>query len=117
MCTVPLELQLPTCAAVVLGESEGVAKLAAHAGKSCTTPDPMLGRLSTAYETDGPGLVACDEGQNIVYPETAPGYLYDPTRSRDKNPALSVSLASLKLSALHRCGKADAMSANTYQSD
>jgi hypothetical protein len=61
-------------------------------GSSCSTPGPELGRLSAAYETDGPALVACDEGQNIVYPETAPGFLYDPTGSISKNPALAVSL-------------------------
>ncbi len=71
------------------------------AGNSCSTPGPELGRLSAAYETDGPARVACDEGQDVVYPETAPGFLYDPTGSIYKNSALAVSLNTSQLEACY----------------
>eukprot|EP00884_Botryococcus_braunii_P009399 jgi/Botrbrau1/18460/Bobra.0072s0043.1 len=74
-----------------------------YSGNSCTTPGPELGRLSAAYETDGPARVACDEGQNVVYPETAPGFLYDPTGSINKNPALAGGYGSLAPVSVSQC--------------
>jgi hypothetical protein len=50
-----------------------------------------LATLDAAYETDGPALVACNEGSNVIYPPGAPGYVYDPTGSVNKDPATAVS--------------------------
>ena len=31
------------------------------------------------YTSNGVGSLACDQGQDLVYPEGAPGFVYDPT--------------------------------------
>jgi hypothetical protein len=35
--------------------------------------------MNSDYTTDGMGTLSCDQGQDIVYPEGAPGFVYDPT--------------------------------------
>ena len=35
--------------------------------------------LASAYYTRGSNQLACDEGQNVTYPTTAPGYTLDPS--------------------------------------
>ncbi len=44
---------------------------------SCTPSSQLL--MSNGYTTDGIGTLSCDQGQDIVYPEGAPGFVYDPT--------------------------------------
>ncbi len=43
------------------------------------TPSSQLLLLNNDYTTDGIGTLSCDQGQDIVYPEGAPGFVYDPT--------------------------------------
>ncbi len=35
--------------------------------------------MKSDYNTDGIGTLLCDQGQDIAYPEGAPGFVYDPT--------------------------------------
>ena len=50
-------------------------------------PTSKLEKIYSGYVTAGPGMVACQEGQDLVYPPTAPGWTYDVTDSlsRKKN--------------------------------
>ncbi len=45
---------------------------------SCTSSSQLL-LMNSDYTTDGIGTLLCDQGQDLVYPEGAPGFLYDPT--------------------------------------
>lgn len=42
-------------------------------------PSSQLLQLYESYTSDGVGTLACDQGQDLVYPEGAPGFVYDPT--------------------------------------
>lgn len=44
---------------------------------NCTPSSQLL--MSNDYTTDGVGTLSCDQGRDIVYPEGAPGFVYDPT--------------------------------------
>ena len=44
-------------------------------------PSANLSELLGQYSTGGPGKLACSEGHDVQYPEGAPGYEYDSTRS------------------------------------
>ncbi len=44
---------------------------------SCTPLSQLL--MKSDYTTDGVGTLSCDQGQDIKYPEGAPGFVYDPT--------------------------------------
>ncbi|DBA95832.1 TPA: hypothetical protein ACH3X1_001379 [Trebouxia sp. C0004] len=44
---------------------------------SCTPSSQLL--MNSDYTTDGVGTLSCEQGQDIVYPEGAPGFVYDPT--------------------------------------
>ena len=35
--------------------------------------------ISADFISSGNGTLACDQGQDVVYPEGAPGFVYDPT--------------------------------------
>ena len=39
------------------------------------------------YTTEGSGMVACDQGQDVVYPAGAPGFQDDPTGASLQDPA------------------------------
>ncbi len=43
------------------------------------TPSSQLLLMKSDYTTDGVGTLSCDQGPDIVYPEGAPGFVYDPT--------------------------------------
>ncbi|DBA99225.1 hypothetical protein WJX82_007713 [Trebouxia sp. C0006] len=45
---------------------------------NCTTSNQLL-MMKSDYNTDGIGTLLCDQGQDIAYPEGAPGFVYDPT--------------------------------------
>ena len=42
-------------------------------------PSSQLLQMSVDYTTNGVGTLACDQGRDVVYPECAPGFVYDPT--------------------------------------
>lgn len=46
---------------------------------SCTANPAALAATTARYVTDGTGKLACSEGQDVAYPEGAPGFAYDPT--------------------------------------
>jgi len=47
-------------------------------GKVSCTPSSQL-QMNSDYTSDGIGTLSCDQGQDMVYPEGAPGFVYDPT--------------------------------------
>ena len=51
-------------------------------------PSNLLGQLQ--YTTAGSGLVACNQGADVIYPEGAPGFQDDPTGSSLANSASQV---------------------------
>ncbi|GMH40074.1 hypothetical protein BSKO_07978 [Bryopsis sp. KO-2023] len=53
-------------------------------GDICVPTADLL-RLDSQYVSKGAGEVACDEGDNIQFPVGAPGFVYDPTGSVDRN--------------------------------
>ena len=48
-------------------------------GSLACSPSAELLQLSSKYSHNGVGTLACDQGEDVVYPEGAPGYVYDPT--------------------------------------
>ncbi|KAI3438631.1 hypothetical protein D9Q98_001053 [Chlorella vulgaris] len=52
-------------------------------GASCS-PTAALTAVQAEYVTDGKAQLACSEGSNLVYPEGAPGYQYDPTGALER---------------------------------
>lgn len=62
-----------------------------------------LRRLERDYFTEGEGQLACDEGDNIEYPVAAPGFVYDPTGSVDRNKFLRGKFGSRKDITLQDC--------------
>jgi hypothetical protein len=58
-------------------------------GFTCTAT-AALSALSSLYMTDGPSLIACDQGQNVPQPPGSPGWVYDPTGSVQANPVHAV---------------------------
>lgn len=46
-------------------------------GKQCSPMEDVLSKVQQSYYTYGPGIVACDEGRDVIYPMNAPGYAYD----------------------------------------
>lgn len=51
-------------------EGEGVGR--------CESPQGQL-QVSSNYTNAGIGTLACEQGQDLAYPEGAPGYFSDPT--------------------------------------
>lgn len=49
------------------------------------TAEPDKAEFELQFYTDGLGQVACKEGTDVVYPDGAPGFVYDPTGRSDKN--------------------------------
>ena len=47
-------------------------------GKACS-PTAELAAVQARYQTDGPGRLACAEGQGLAHPEGTPGFAYDVT--------------------------------------
>ena len=43
------------------------------------SPSDELQHISSNYTSGDAGTLACDQGEDIVYPEGGPGYVYDPT--------------------------------------
>lgn len=35
--------------------------------------------MANNYSSDGIGTLSCNQGLDVVYPEGAPGFVYDPT--------------------------------------
>ena len=58
------------------------------------TPSSQLLQLYESYISDGVGSLACDQGQDLVYPEGAPGFVYDPTGYLLTLPGRQVQLRS-----------------------
>eukprot|EP00210_Caulerpa_lentillifera_P001222 g1178.t1 len=62
-----------------------------------------LKKLNKDYFTEGEGQLACNEGDNIEYPIAAPGFVYDPTGSVNKNEFLRGKYGSRKDITLQDC--------------
>lgn len=54
-----------------------------------------IGRYANMYVTTGPAQLACNEGSNVQYPATAPGFRHDPTNYTNTQPSLQVCSSSL----------------------
>ncbi|GMH39935.1 hypothetical protein BSKO_07839 [Bryopsis sp. KO-2023] len=66
--------------------------------------------LASMYSTQGRGFVACDEGQDVLYPVGAPGFIDDPTGSIDKNQYSKGQYGSRSMVSLLDCETACQMS-------
>lgn len=64
-------------------------------GQEECTPSNQLLQMSDDYITNGIGTLACDQGQDVVYPEGAPGFVYDPTGYLLTLPGRQVSCCTL----------------------
>ncbi|CAD7701855.1 unnamed protein product [Ostreobium quekettii] len=54
-------------------------------GQSVCEETASLAEIQAQYTTAGPGILACEEGEDVQYPIGAPGFVYDPTGSVDLN--------------------------------
>lgn len=45
---------------------------------ACESSQGQL-QVSSNYTNAGLGTLACEQGEDVAYPEGAPGYFYDPT--------------------------------------
>ena len=48
-------------------------------GSSVCVLSNQASPIADDYTSSGNGTLACDQGQDVVYPEGAPGFVYDPT--------------------------------------
>ena len=83
---------------------------------SCTANPAALAATTARYVTDGTGKLACSEGQDVAYPEGAPGFAYDPTGGLSRpgvggQPAQVGGVCTLsgQEPAAHRMGTLEAM--------
>ncbi len=44
------------------------------------------------FDTNGPGQLSCDEGFDLPYPHTAPGFQYAPVKYGEDDTAVQVGL-------------------------
>ena len=55
------------------------------------------------YTSSGNGTLACDQGQDVVYPEGAPGFVYDPTGYLLTLPGRQVSTFPMQPGSTRQC--------------
>ncbi|GAB4816952.1 hypothetical protein N2152v2_003998 [Parachlorella kessleri] len=60
-------------------------------GFNCSQDETAHRSMLQRYTTQGPGKIACQEGQDVVYPQAAPGYAYDPIGALEQSPATKAS--------------------------
>ena len=60
-------------------------------GFNCSLDEAVHRSMLQRYTTQGPGKIACQEGQDVVYPQAAPGYAYDPIGALEQSPATKAS--------------------------
>ncbi|KAK9841349.1 hypothetical protein WJX74_004374 [Apatococcus lobatus] len=62
-------------------------------GTSCMATSDV-GRTANSYVSSGTAQLACNEGSNVLYPPTAPGFRHDPTNYTDSSPSLKGGFGS-----------------------
>lgn len=86
-------------------------------GFNCTQT-LQLSTLPQKYSTQGPGKLACLEGQDVAYPTTAPGYIDDPTGYSDTRNGFGSRLPVTWQECAGACemsGQCDSFAYNPYQ--
>lgn len=69
----------------------GSAVVAAAAGNgTLCTATLDVGRIANSFVSSGTAQLACNEGSNVQYPPTGPGFRHDPTNYTDSGPSLKV---------------------------
>ncbi len=78
-------------------------------GKNSCAADPAaLSATAARYATDGTGKLACSEGQDVAYPEGAPGFAYDPTGGLNRSGVGGQPAQVGRVCALHKRWQATA---------
>lgn len=62
-------------------------------GFSCSKDEVQHRSMIQQYSSPGPGKLACSEGKDVLYPEAAPGFAYDPIGALEQSPDRRVSWA------------------------
>ena len=57
-------------------------RIAGDGQSECTPRANLSTELGEMYVTAGAGWLACSEGDDVEYPQGAPGFKHDPTGSR-----------------------------------
>lgn len=85
-------------------------------GHTCKRNDAELDEIFHAFQSQGPGQMACNQGEQIHFRPGYPGYMYDGTVEQEKQPVLYESSTQdiTERECMIACRMADECNAFTY---